>query len=314
MRSVCQAADGGYILGGDSKSSISGDKTEAFLGNYDYWIVKLFPDCIVSTELCNSLDDNCNGLIDDDITETILIAAGGATTFCQGGSVVLTATYSGTSVQWKRNGTNIPGATSANFIVTTKGTYTCQTSSICDIELSTGILVTVNKLPTSTITAGGSTTFCAGGSVVLTANTGGGLTYQWHKGASAIAGATSINYTATIAGTYRCKVTKAATGCEKVSNAIVVAVPCRKGEILETQYENKLLIYPNPAKEEITVSFEKEGTSTSVIITNITGQIVAEFDMMDPSNTIDISNYAAGMYFITVEMNGEAYVEKFIKE
>jgi hypothetical protein len=34
-------ADGGYILGGYSDSDVSGDKTEASRGFYDYWVVKL---------------------------------------------------------------------------------------------------------------------------------------------------------------------------------------------------------------------------------------------------------------------------------
>lgn len=36
-----QTPDGGYILGGHSKSGISGDKTEPNIQGYDYWIVKL---------------------------------------------------------------------------------------------------------------------------------------------------------------------------------------------------------------------------------------------------------------------------------
>ena len=36
-----QTADGGYILGGESAASISGDKTEASYGDKDFWIVKL---------------------------------------------------------------------------------------------------------------------------------------------------------------------------------------------------------------------------------------------------------------------------------
>lgn len=38
---ILQTSDGGYVLGGTSKSGISGDKTEASLGLNDYWIVKL---------------------------------------------------------------------------------------------------------------------------------------------------------------------------------------------------------------------------------------------------------------------------------
>src|SRR5688572_13277285 len=36
-----QTTDGGYILGGFSYSGISGDKTQASQGNFDFWIVKL---------------------------------------------------------------------------------------------------------------------------------------------------------------------------------------------------------------------------------------------------------------------------------
>ena len=41
LRSLQQTLDGGYILGGESDSGISGDKTEASKGGVDYWLVKL---------------------------------------------------------------------------------------------------------------------------------------------------------------------------------------------------------------------------------------------------------------------------------
>jgi hypothetical protein len=42
LYSLQQTSDGGYILGGSSVSEISGDKTEASRGYYDYWVVKLY--------------------------------------------------------------------------------------------------------------------------------------------------------------------------------------------------------------------------------------------------------------------------------
>jgi hypothetical protein len=41
LSSIQQTTDGGYILGGYSDSDISGDKTEASQGEYDYWVLKL---------------------------------------------------------------------------------------------------------------------------------------------------------------------------------------------------------------------------------------------------------------------------------
>jgi hypothetical protein len=168
-----QMADGNYFIGGYSDSPISGDKVETNFGGFDYWVLLLNEsgniiwqntiggpqaDVLRNVEIsldggfvlggsslseaCNTLDDNCNGLIDDAITETISISAGGPITFCQGGSVLFTATYSGASVQWKKNGTNIPGATSATYNVTTKGNYSCVTTSACDTVESTQFLST----------------------------------------------------------------------------------------------------------------------------------------------------------------------------
>ncbi|MFT5827643.1 MAG: hypothetical protein ACI9AB_000590, partial [Urechidicola sp.] len=41
LQSINQTSDGGYILGGHSRSGLSGDKTEASQGSYDYWVIKL---------------------------------------------------------------------------------------------------------------------------------------------------------------------------------------------------------------------------------------------------------------------------------
>ena len=252
LYSVHETNDGGYILGGCSGSDISGDKTESVMGVVDYWLVKLAGNCVPATEICNSIDDDCDGVVDNDIIVTVDISAGGPTTFCQGGSVVLTATHSGTSIQWKKNEVFIAGATSSTYIATSSGAYSAVTTSACGAATSAGISVSVNKNPTATITAGGATTFCAGGSVTLTANAGGGLSYQWYKGATAIAGATSINYTATLAGNYKCKVTKTATSCFKHSNVMTVAVACKDGELI-----NGVIFYPNPASHIITINLSQ---------------------------------------------------------
>ena len=39
--SICKTSDGGYIIGGNSNSNISPDKSENCIGTMDYWIVKI---------------------------------------------------------------------------------------------------------------------------------------------------------------------------------------------------------------------------------------------------------------------------------
>lgn len=311
LSALQETSDGGYILGGYSASDISGDKTETLTGTYDFWIVKLFGNCTPTTEICNSLDDNCDGLVDNGVSESISISAGGPTTFCQGGSVVLTATYSGTSIQWKKDGVDIAGAINPTYTATVKATYTATTTSLCGSNTSSGIFVNVNKNPTAAIIAGGATTFCAGGSVTLTANAGAGLSYQWYKGATAIAGATSINYVATTTGNYKCRVTKTATGCFKNSNAISVSVTCKSDG---NGFEN-ISIYPNPASSYLEIHFDETISDTYIVIVNSLGQIVWKELVVSVSTEINISSFANGLYTINLLQNGNViHSEKIIIE
>jgi hypothetical protein len=78
-------------------------------------------------------------------------------------------------------------------------------------------------LPSATITSGGATTVCQGDSVVLNANTGNGLTYQWKNNGTNITGATTASYTATSAGSYTVVVTNS-NNCSATSTATTITI------------------------------------------------------------------------------------------
>ncbi|HTJ11683.1 MAG TPA: gliding motility-associated C-terminal domain-containing protein [Dinghuibacter sp.] len=152
---------------------------------------------------------------------TPAITAGGSTSFCQGGSVVLTATSTGaTSFQWYLNGTAITGATTASYTATAAGMYTVTATNAggtSSASPSTQVTLYPNP-PTPTVTAGGSTTFCSGNAVTLTANASGATSYQWTQNGTSIAGATSQSYNASTAGTYAVSV-KNSQGCSSAASA-----------------------------------------------------------------------------------------------
>lgn len=79
--------------------------------------------------------------------------------------------------------------------------------------------------PPAIITAGGSTTFCDGESVTLSANTAAGYTYQWKRNGTNITAATSSTYTANQAGAYTVVVT--ANGISTTSDATTVTVKAK---------------------------------------------------------------------------------------
>ena len=90
------------------------------------------------------------------------------------------------------------------------------------INTTNPVTVTVNPLPTASITEGSVAAFCADQPVLLHA-TGGG-TYQWMLSGNALSGITSANYTPTVSGDYNVKVTDAITGCVATSSSTAVTV------------------------------------------------------------------------------------------
>ncbi len=124
-------------------------------------------------------------------------SAGGPTTFCQGGSVVLTAS-SGTSYLWSN------GATTQSITVTTSGNYTVTVTTATCTNTTTPIAVTVNPKPTASVTAGGPTSVCQPNTVLLTASAGS--SWLWSNGATtqSITVSTSGNYSVTVTNASGC--------------------------------------------------------------------------------------------------------------
>ena len=142
---------------------------------------------------------------------TATIVANGPTTFCQGGSVTLTA-GAGASYLWSNN------ATTQSITVSATGTYTVTlTNASGCTATSLPIAVTTFATPVATITAVGSTTFCQGGNVILAANAGQGYSYQWNNNTN------DQSLTVTSSGSYTVTVTDA-NGCSAVSTPTVVTV------------------------------------------------------------------------------------------
>src|ERR1051325_10397979 len=141
---------------------------------------------------------------------TPTITPSGPTTFCAGGSVTLTAP-AGFTYLWST------GATTQSINVTSSGSFTVTVTdgNGCSAT-SAATVVTVNANPaTPTITPSGPTTFCAGGSVTLTAP--GGFTYLWSTGA------TTQSILVTTTGSFRATVTDG-NGCSAPSAPTAVTV------------------------------------------------------------------------------------------
>ncbi len=132
----------------------------------------------------------------------------GATNFCQGGSVTLTAA-AGNSYTWSN------GQTTQAITVSQSGSYSVAVNNGTGCaSVSTAIQVTVNTAPTANISST-STTICQGQSTTLTASSGS--TYLWSNGA------TSQTIQVNSAGSYSVVVT-GSTGCSANSSPVNITM------------------------------------------------------------------------------------------
>lgn len=277
----------------------------------------------LAADVCNLLDDNCNGQADENSFVAALSPAG-TVEVCKGTDVTLFAdTTAGLLYQWVRDGVLILNATGNSYTTSQQGSY--QVKEINGFNCySIAPPTTINTLskPDAIITPAGSLDICTSGSVLLQANAGANLSYQWKKDGSKVNGATAQNYSATMAGVYKVVVTKK-NGCKKTSPAATVIKTCRFITPGQVKPDEMLTVYPNPSDGDfmISVPFSQcnipatiGGMVASIRLMNSLGQTVYE-EIIAPVNEVLTTSIPAealpnGSYVLQVLINGKNNTEQ----
>ena len=152
--------------------------------------------------------------------------------------------------------------------------------------------------------AASSTSICVGQS--LTLNAGGVPNYSWSNGANTattvVTPTTSTVYTVT--STYT-------TGCTDTKTIAVTVNACTG--ISELTKENTISIYPNPAKESITITSTNALAGKFYVIHDATGKQVAKGILSPEKTSVSLTGLSAGLYILSLEGKlNQTY--KFVKE
>jgi hypothetical protein len=144
----------------------------------------------------------------------------------------------------------------------------------------------------------------------LTANATGAA-YQWldcGNGYAIIPSEINQNFTGTQNGSYAVEVSQNncvdTSACEAVINLTV----------LESNFENALLVYPNPAMEDIRIDLQKKYEDINIVIRNVLGQIILK-KSYSASNVLQLNIPGkSGVYYIEVRSGDSKAVLKVMKE
>ncbi|MGR6088374.1 MAG: T9SS type A sorting domain-containing protein [Arcticibacter sp.] len=252
--------------------------------------------------------------------EPVSLGTNASTRLCPSESVtieiVTPADSANYTYQWTRNGTNMVGATTRSITVNDAAKYKVFVSSGpgVDCRRVSGLVETTPSIPPSVVaTAPNGTSYCPGDSVLMTA-TGAtaGYSYRWKRFGVVIPGANSNTFYATQTGNYRCEIYNAG-GCITQSNLISITngTSCR---IME-QTNSDVSLYPNPAQNGFTVSFNDIGNETpvSVSLRSLQGQVIEQRNIAGKEDVqFAVNKLSPGLYVVIIQLESGDSIEKTV--
>lgn len=227
----------------------------------------------------------------------------GNSAFCEGNSIDLFVnSQAGTSLQWLMNNQAITNETDTIYTVSSAGDYSISTINTAEACSDTSMMFVVIENTNPVVNLGPDTTACINLSPITIAATSGFATYLWNTGdtLNSIVVNTSGNYSLTVLDSNLC------AGADSLT---VVFDPCLGLE------ENSIFssIYPNPFSGVVTIKMAS--TSAAVVsIYSATGAVIVNRQVIQNTVYLNLSNNSNGLYFMSIEQDGNLNWHKIEKK
>lgn len=181
----------------------------------------------------NGCGDRISGVLQVNVQQpplAVSIAANGPTSFCEGGSVVLSVPLiAGQIYQWKRDGVNL--STGTQILAQQSGLYAVTIGNLCFPNAVTStVTITQFATPASPTISALLQDACDSRTYELTA-VGNFLGYQWFLGSSRLVATNTVKYNPVVSGTYKVRATDA-NGCSAESEPFPVTVSAPRTPVI----------------------------------------------------------------------------------
>ncbi|MDB5112067.1 MAG: hypothetical protein JWR67_3181 [Mucilaginibacter sp.] len=207
---------------------------------------------------------------------------------CSGSSITaaVTTNYSGHTIQWYKDGVELPGESNNTLTITTAGNYSAIVYDPCEnIHLNTNNLkVTVITTPTVTLNYPDKSFYCDGSTVTFKVDANTIYQYRWYKD-GVLNGNTSNIINVTQSGNYKVEVSACSSTwvSSKEIEVEFVKLPALALKTDKTSYcvgEQATLSVNVPADVSYTINWLRDGTALNsntnktTLTTNVAGNYV----------------------------------------
>ena len=234
---------------------------------------------------------------------TPIIATTTPASICGPGIATLGATASYGIINWYADptgGTSLGTDTAFNtpIIAATTTFYVDASDNDCISGTRTSVTATVNPVPPNpSIFENGS---------MLASSTA--TSYQWLYNATIIPGATAQFYNASNQSGFYQVIVSNVYGCTVLSD------PYSYVGIESNDLDNTFIIYPNPAKDKITIINNGNlSVKTQISIFNVTGQqVLSEIYNNQNQIEINVNSFSEGIYLLKIQTNDGMVIKKLV--
>ncbi|PBQ32644.1 hypothetical protein CNR22_12975 [Sphingobacteriaceae bacterium] len=213
------------------------------------------------------------------------ISISGNTLFCEGQSTTLLASGADT-YSWS-NGSTTPYTTFSPSVITN---YTLEGNSLIT-NCSNSEVITLSVVPYPQLSIAGNTLLCPGQSATLIAI--GAYFYNWDNGSTSY----MTVVTPTTNTTYTLTGTTSLASCSSTQAITVSTSDCNFVGLKELSLNGLISVYPNPTSGKLTIACKKD---VSITLLDGLGKILLQSKINEGHNTLDLSNYNSGIYFLKI--------------
>lgn len=208
------------------------------------------------------------------------------------GSITVSASgSSGLSYQWNS------GPTSATWSGLNDGTYEVTVTDTDGCSHSeTYVLEATPSSPTASFTAAPNYL-----DVELFNTSTNGNSYSWDFGDDNTSNTFNTSHTYAADGTYNVCLTVVGD-CEEVTTCNEVTVSQDVANLTENNIEDFILVYPNPASNQLNFKIQTE-RAASIEIIDATGKLVGSYSVEEQLTTVNVHQFVNGLYIYNVKDN-----------
>ncbi len=224
---------------------------------------------------------------------------------CENGSSVVLS--GGSPAGGSYSGTGVSGGNFDPSVGTQTITYTytdgnnCSNTATTPVTVNTAPNVSFNS-PVSSLCTYNNPLTLSGGLPAGGSYSGSGVSTGVMNPASAGIGSHAITYDYTDGN-----------GCQGSAQSTIIVEACLG---VDSEEIDNLLIYPNPAIDEIFIEYQNTSANEAeIMLVSNDGKVVFSSTIKDNSNfkeKLDVSNFSKGVYFIRIKTNSTLIVEKIV--